>query len=164
MKKNYLSKIKFSTFRSMYLSVKIYYAIIVSLIFVTFSQGQTTAPFTTSGTWTCPAGVTSIQVEAYGAGGGGGYGGTTTNRQGGGGGGGGGYSKNTSITVIPGTTYIITIGSAGAGGSTSTGATANGGNGGNTTATFGTTTITANGGIGGKGYINWWNWWNWYNF
>ena len=154
MKKNYLSKIKFSTFRSMYLSVKIYYAIIVSLIFVTFSQGQTTAPFTTSGTWTCPAGVTSIQVEAYGAGGGGGYGGTTTNRQGGGGGGGGGYSKNTSITVIPGTTYIITIGSAGAGGSTSTGATANGGNGGNTTATFGTTTITANGGIGGKGYIN----------
>ena len=154
MKKNYLSKIEFSTFRSMYLSVKIYYAIIVSLIFVTFSQGQTTAPFTTSGTWTCPAGVTSIQVEAYGAGGGGGYGGTTTNRQGGGGGGGGGYSKNTSITVIPGTTYIITIGSAGAGGSTSTGATANGGNGGNTTATFGTTTITANGGIGGKGYIN----------
>lgn len=154
MKKSYLSKIEFPTKKTISLSVRIYYAIIISLFIVSFSQGQTTTPFTTSGTWTCPAGVTSIQVEAYGAGGGGGYGGTTVNKQGGGGGGGGGYSKNTSITVIPGTTYTITVGTAGAGGSTSTGATANGGNGGNTTATFGSTTITANGGTGGKGYNN----------
>jgi hypothetical protein len=148
MKKSYLSKFVFPTQGTISLSVRMYYAIFVSLIFVAFSQGQTTTPFTTSGTWTCPAGVTSIQVDAYGAGGGGGYGGAT-NKYGGGGGGGGGYSKNTLITVIPGTTYTITVGTAGTGGiSTSK----NGVTGGNTTATFGSTTITANGGGGGIGY------------
>jgi hypothetical protein len=109
--------------------------------------GQTSA-FTTSGSWLCPQGVTSIQVEAYGGGGGGGYGGPT-NKYGGGGGGGGGYSKLTSVTVVPGTTYTITVGNGGI-----AGVSANGGNGNPSTATFGATTITANGGNGGRSYAN----------
>jgi hypothetical protein len=111
------------------------------------SYSQTSA-FTTSGSWLCPQGVTSIQVEAYGGGGGGGYGGPT-NKYGGGGGGGGGYSKLISVTVVPGTTYTITVGTGGI-----AGASANGGNGNPSTATFGATTITAAGGNGGKSYAN----------
>jgi hypothetical protein len=34
--------------------------------------GQTVQTITTTGTWTCPLGVTSVQVECWGAGGGGG--------------------------------------------------------------------------------------------
>jgi hypothetical protein len=50
----------------------------VALALLTFSgsqaAGQTTVYFTTAGnsTWTCPVGVTSVQVEAWGGGGGGG--------------------------------------------------------------------------------------------
>jgi hypothetical protein len=115
----------------------------------TFSQ-STTVPFTTSTTWTCPAGVTSISVDAYGAGGGGGYGGGA-NKDGGGGGGGGAFNRNTSIAVNPGTTYTITIGLAGAAGTLTT---PNGGLGGTTTATFGAVTISANGGNGGLSFAN----------
>jgi hypothetical protein len=154
MKKSYLIKKDFiSRLKTRTISIRNFYVLLVSLFFVPFSHGQTTTPFTSSSTWTCPAGVTSIQVEAYGAGGGGGFGGLS-NRYGGGGGGGGGYSKNTSITVTPGTTYTITVGSGGIGGTANTTAAANGSNGGNSTVTFGSTTITAIGGNGGNGYIN----------
>lgn len=102
---------------------------------------QTTTVFTSSGTWTCPAGVTSINVEAYGGGGGGGR----ANR--GGGGGGGGYSATTSIAVTPGAAYTITVG---AGGTAGNNTVTLGGAGGTTTATFGATTVTANGGAGGS--------------
>ena len=112
-----------------------------------YSHSQSTA-FTSSGSWTCPQGVTTIQVEAYGGGGGGGYGGTA-NKNGGGGGGGGGYSKLTGVAVIPGTTYTITVGAGG-----SAGASSNGGNGGTSTATFGATSITATGGNGGQSNAN----------
>src|SRR6476620_7930027 len=50
------------------------------------SFGQSPSIFTTSGTWKCPNGVTSINVDAYGAGGGGGRGGGTSKFGGGGGG------------------------------------------------------------------------------
>jgi hypothetical protein len=69
---------------------------------------QTT--ITSSGTWTCPAGVTSIQVEAWG---GGGSGGTATSGGIGGGGAGGSYVINNNVTVVPGSSYLITVGSGG---------------------------------------------------
>lgn len=67
--------------------------------------------FTASGSWLCPIGVTSIDVEAWGGGGSGGV--TKTQRACGGGG--GGYSKKTGITVIPGNSYTINVGTGGAG-------------------------------------------------
>jgi len=107
--------------------------------------GQTLIPFTSSGTWTCPAGVTSIKVEVYGAGGGGG-GAANTNNYRGAGGGGGAYNVNNSVSVVPGTTYNIIVGNGGSAGTT----TANGGDGGNTSLTNSSTIlIIANGGKGG---------------
>lgn len=101
-----------------------------------FSFGQTTITYTTSGTWTCPQGVTNVQVEAWGAGAGGRGSSTGTKGFVGGGGGGGAYAKRNSITVIPGTPYSFTIG---VGGNQNN-------NGGNTTATINGVTITAEGG------------------
>lgn len=112
--------------------------------------GQTTVPFTTTTNWTCPIGVTTIQVNAYGAGGGGGRGGAT-NKYGGGGGGGGAYSNATNVIVTPGNTYTITVG---VGGAASTTTTIDGGNGTITTATFDFVTVSANAGAGGKAYTN----------
>lgn len=69
----------------------------------------TTETFTSSTTWTCPSGVTSVDAECWGGGGdGGGYSGT----YGGGGGGGGAYSKKTSISVTPSSEYTVTVGGA----------------------------------------------------
>jgi hypothetical protein len=70
------------------------------------------ATFTASGTWTAPAGVTSAQVILVGGGGGGGGG--SQNVAGGGGAGGQVIVRN--LTVVPGTTYNITIGAGGQGG------------------------------------------------
>lgn len=87
------------------------------LLFITFfGYSQTTQPYTTSGSFTVPAGVTSLTVEAWGGGGKGG------SKNGGagveyGGGGGGGYAKKV-LTVTPGLSYSVTVGS----GSTSTAA------------------------------------------
>lgn len=120
------------------------------LIASTISKAQNTQPYSANGNFITPAGVTSIKFEAYGAGGGGGRGGTT-NKYGGGGGGGGAYSVNNSVTVSPGTSYSITVGTGGLGGS----ATSTDGKPGSlTSATFGSTTITANGGTGGRSYTN----------
>ncbi|MDI1255031.1 MAG: choice-of-anchor D domain-containing protein [Flavobacterium sp.] len=101
-----------------------------------FAQSQT---FTTTGTFTVPAGVTSIQVEAWGAGGAGG--GATGTISAGGGGAGGGYVKNTAVTVVPGTTYTVTIGTG------AVGTTGSGANGGNTWFNTAATILA----IGGKG-------------
>ncbi|MBU0681188.1 MAG: LamG domain-containing protein [Proteobacteria bacterium] len=79
-----------------------------------------TTTFTSSGTWTAPAGVTSVTVEAWGGGGGGG--GNPTNQDGAGGGGGGAYSRTTTIAVIPGNTYTVTVGAGGTGGAGTGGA------------------------------------------
>lgn len=48
------------------------YFLFFFLLFTNLSFGQTTDTYTTSGTWTVPAGVTSVTVEIWGAGGGGG--------------------------------------------------------------------------------------------
>src|SRR5205809_2118880 len=71
---------------------------------------QTSQTFSTSGTWTCPAGVTSITVECWGGGGAGG--GATGNPSAGGGGGGGSYVKNTALAVMVGTTYTVNVAAA----------------------------------------------------
>ena len=65
-----------------------------------------------TGSWTAPAGVTSVEYLLVGGGGGGG-GGTAT---GAGGGGGGGSVKTGTLEVMEGTTYNYTIGAGGAGG------------------------------------------------
>jgi hypothetical protein len=103
-----------------------------------FAQ-TTTVTITTTGssTWTVPCGVTSITVEAWGAGGAGGA--SITNSEGGSGGGGGGYSSYIA-TVTPSTIINYTIGTGGMGGAS------NGGNGGATTILA----LTANGGSGGN--------------
>ncbi|MFQ9148248.1 MAG: glycine-rich domain-containing protein [Eubacteriales bacterium] len=85
--------------------------------------------FTTSGNWTCPAGVEKIFVRLFG----GGAGGSKT------GGGGGGYMAYAELNVTPGSTYPITIGTGGSGAAQSQSA----GNGGITS--FGTL-LSANGG------------------
>jgi hypothetical protein len=63
-------------------------------------------------TWTCPTGVTSVDVVCIG-GGAGGAGGTMVG--GGKGGGGGGYSSKT-VAVTPGTGYSLSVGAGGTGG------------------------------------------------
>jgi hypothetical protein len=104
------------------LSFKKRYLSLILLLISFFGYSQSPTTFTSSGTWICPQGVTSIQVEAWGAGGAGG--GATGNPSAGGGGAGGAYVKNLSLTVIPGTSYSVTVGTGGAGN-----AAANGGNG-----------------------------------
>lgn len=70
-----------------------------------FSFGQTTQlPFNSSGSFTVPAGVTSITVEAWGGGGSSG-----SNSRSSGGGGGGAYTRGT-ITVTPGQILAVTVG------------------------------------------------------
>ncbi len=84
-----------------------------------------TDAFTATGTWTCPAGVTSVDVEAFGGGGGGGgaspaaTGGATANGATGGGGGGGAQRGRRRLTVVPTTTYTITVGAGGTSGAAS---------------------------------------------
>lgn len=111
------------------------------LVFLLFNHwninAQITDTYTASGSWTVPAGVTSLTVAAWGGGGGGG--GSTGNKNGGSGGGGGGYTT-AIIAVTAGQVIPFTVG---AGGIAAVGA--NGGNGGNTTIL----TLAANGGIGG---------------
>jgi len=89
--------------------------------------------FASSGSWTCPAGITKVVAVVVG-GGGGGRTASQLGQPGGTGGIGIGF-----ITVSPGTTYTVTVGSGGAGGSTA------GSSGG--TSTF--SSISATGGAGG---------------
>ncbi len=112
-----------------------------------FARAATEA-FTTSGTWTAPAGITSVDVEVWGGGGGGG-GSEGDSSDGGGGGGGGAYSRTTAITVVPGTTYTVTVGATGTAGATN----GTGGPGGDSWF-INTTTILAKGGSGGSAPVS----------
>jgi len=107
--------------------------------------------FLTSGTWTCPSNVYFVDVEGFGGGGGGGAGSAADDATpalgaDGGGGGGGALQKKLRVSVVPGTTYNITIG---AGGTAGIWLGANGGAGGDTTfdtlATFHGASGAANG-------------------
>lgn len=105
--------------------------------------------FSTSGadTYTVPAGVTTITVKAWGGGGGGGAGNSSSAGGTGGDGGGGGFTQ-ADITVTPGETLNISVGSGGAKG----GNNSNGGNGGGFSAVQrGATYLVQAGGGGGGG-------------
>lgn len=99
--------------------------------------------FTSSGTFTVPAGVYSIRVIAAGGGGGGGFSDTVNGA--GGAGGGGASCIDRRFAVTPGQQIAITIGASGSGASTN----ANAGNGG---ATVVGTLITVPGGKGAHMY------------
>jgi hypothetical protein len=79
-----------------------------------FSQGGQT--FSTPGTyqWTCPAGITTVLAECWGAGGGGSSG--LPGSGGGSGGGGGEYAAEPSLAVTPGKSYTVVVGAGGSGG------------------------------------------------
>jgi hypothetical protein len=84
--------------------------------------------FLSSGTFTAPAGVTSVAIEAWGGGGGGGGGGGAIsdlctlsnfvgpNIGGGGGGGGSGGYKKATVNVTAGNNYAVAVGAGGNGG------------------------------------------------
>jgi hypothetical protein len=111
--------------------------------------------FSASGTWVCPAGVTSATVEAWGAGGG--------SLAGTGSGGGGAYARSV-LSVTPSTSYTITIGTSAVdtnGGDSSFGSSviaqggrsaSNGGTGGQASASTGD--VKYNGGNGQMGTGN----------
>ena len=117
------------------------FSLLVALCIMGFDmQAQTTQTFSSSGTFVVPAGVTTVQVEAWGGGAAGG--GNTTSADGGGGGGGGAYSKTTGVSVTGSPNYTVTVGAGGAG---TTGDGAAGGD-----SWFGSaTTVMAKGGAGG---------------
>ena len=115
--------------------------------------------FTSSGTWTAPAGVSSIKAECW-AGGGDGSG--VSGSTGGAGGGGGEYAAEATLTVTPGHTYTVTVGGVAAnstfpgdsvtvtahGGHNASGTTGGAGGTGSTNSTH------HNGGAGGNGDFN----------
>jgi hypothetical protein len=117
----------------------------VAFIFVALAPATafaTVERFTTSGTWSVPANVYSVLVEAWGGGGAGG-GSADTGAQGAGGGGGGEY-RATVVSVTPSSNIQYTIG---AGGIADTGGA--GGNGGTTVWNLSTSDVVAIGGTGG---------------
>ena len=67
--------------------------------------------FTSSQTWTVPAGVTRVTVFCVG---GGASGSSNSSTRIGGGGGGGGYTKTATVNVTPGQKISVTVGSGGA--------------------------------------------------
>ena len=105
-------------------------------------------------TWTCPTGVTSIQVECWGGGGAGGSASaatSTTPARSGGGGGAGSYVKKT-IAVVPGIVYNLVVGLGGYKGGTSFASGYYGNCGGKSEFSGGSVTaLTASGGTGGTG-------------
>jgi hypothetical protein len=97
-------------------------------------------------TWTVPSNVTSVQVECIGAGGSGAIG----YSHGAGGGGGGAYAVNPAVSVTPGSSVTVAVGSGGAGVSTYTA----GNSGGDTCfggSSLGSCTVGGQGGQGGQG-------------
>lgn len=90
--------------------------LLVALLLSFEGTAQTTQTYNASGVFSVPAGVTSITVEAWGAGGGGGNS-NNTNGNGGAGGGGGAYARKVLTGLIPGTSFTVTVGTGGTGAS-----------------------------------------------
>ena len=116
------------------------WAVMLCLPEKVLGQSQT---FTSSGTFTVPHKITSLQVDLWGGGGGGGGGFNNSNQRPAAGAGGGGFTRSSGFAVTPSSSITVTIGIGGNGGSNSVTSTV----GGNTI--FGT--ITANGGGRGNG-------------
>ncbi|MBK6903467.1 MAG: HYR domain-containing protein [Saprospirales bacterium] len=85
----------------------------IFLIFLSSGILAQTQTFSSSGTFTVPAGVTSITVQAWGGGGGGGQSAGNRAR----GGGGGGAFTGGTLSVSPGDVLTITVGGGGPAGS-----------------------------------------------
>ena len=82
-------------------------AFTISFLFITLlGYSQSPKTYSTPGTFTAPAGVISITVEAWG---GGGKGSSSSLVLGGGGGGGGAYAKK-DIAVIASNSYTVIVG------------------------------------------------------
>jgi len=119
-------------------------AFFTALFFLAGTAEAVADTFLASGTWTAPAGVTSVTVEAWGGGGAGGGATTNTGPFKGGGGAGGQYSKKV-LAVTPLAVYAIVVGTGGTG---STGSGTAGGD-----STFGGAQVVAKGGAGGISLI-----------
>jgi hyaluronate lyase len=119
------------------------------------SLSNLSSTFGASTAWVCPANVTSVQVECWGAGGAGGGGvrGGTTRNAIGGGGAGGSYAKLNSFPVIPGNTYYINVGKGGVSGAGNL-ATVPGGDSWFNSNNVPSTQILAKGGAGGQSIVN----------
>ena len=118
------------------------------------------ATYTNAGTftWTCPVGVSNVQIQAWGGGGAGGSAHRHNSNSAGGGGGGGAYASTNTVSVIPGTNYSIVVG--GGGPATTTTTSANGTAAPGTNSWFGSATTTnclAAGGGGGADADNGYN-------
>lgn len=102
-------------------------------------MATTVTTITTTGTtnWVCPIGVTSVQVELWGAGG---TGGPATGTASGAGGGAGGQYAIKQVAVTAGNTYAVVVPAASASNTTTV---VNGAD-----ATFAATTVVAKGGAG----------------
>lgn len=111
------------------------------LFVYSFMWAQPPHTYTTigNGFFKVPAGVTSLNVECWGAGGAGG--GTNNILYGGGGGGGGAYSRAAAFTVTPATTLSYKVGAGGIGINAADGPIGENTN---------FSTVIANGGTGGK--------------
>lgn len=105
--------------------------------------------FTSSSSWTVPAGVTSACAVLVGAGGTGDDG--NSGDGGGGGGGGGALAYANNIPVTAGASYSVVVG---LGNSSGNGYGSRAANGGSSSVTIGSYSITANGGQGGASYSN----------
>jgi hypothetical protein len=75
--------------------------------------GPYTQTFNATGSWQCPAGVSTVKAECWGGGGAGGSA-RAVSGAGGGGGAGGTYSVTNAYAVTSGNTYTVTVGAAGA--------------------------------------------------
>lgn len=137
---------KFDKSTSLILNI---FSFLIFSVISTLSFGQITETFNTpgSGTFEVPAGVTSIEVEVWGAGGGG-----VIDNNAAGGGGGGGYARST-LTVTFEDTFNYTVGLGGTPGNNgedSTFGTSMTGGGG----ASGTDDTGGNGGLGSGGDVN----------
>jgi hyaluronate lyase len=113
--------------------------------------------FGSTATWVCPANVTAVQVEAWGAGGAGGSAWRTPDTgsvEYGGGGAGGAYAKKTNYPVTPGTTYYINVGVGGTNNSSDNDTTVSGGDSWfNSVNSTNALQVLAKGGAGGESAI-----------
>ena len=115
------------------------------------NAASTCLTFTSNGSWTVPAGITTCTVYAQGGGGGGGGSSSSGSNHSGGGGGGGGGFESAVLTISGGQVYNYTVGNSASGGGGGAAGGGNGTAGGSSVFTGTGGTVTATGGGGGAG-------------